>query len=202
MNKLLLAASAFALIAPDIALAQQQVQPQPSRQGAARPAPGGGQARPPRPANGGPQVQPPRPGTGGPQIQPPRPGRPQPPRPGNGGPQIQPPRPGNGARPPRPVRPIVQPGRPHRPGAGRPPNFRPIHGPAFRYPRGYRYRRYTIGLILPSLFLSNSYYYNNYASLGVGPPPPGYRWIRYGPDLLLVQRGSGRVADVIYGAFN
>ena len=196
MNKLLLAASALALIAPDIALAQQQVQPQPPRQDATRPAPGGGQARPLRPGNDGPQVQPPRPGNGGPQI--------QPPRPGNGGPQIQPPRPGTGGpqiQPPRPVRPIVTPGRPHRPGAGRPPSFRPIHGPSFRYPRGYRYRRYAIGLILPGLFLSNSYYYNDYASLGVGPPPPGYRWLRYGPDLLLVQRGSGRIADVIYGAF-
>ncbi|AYJ87981.1 hypothetical protein D3Y57_13365 [Sphingomonas paeninsulae] len=134
-------------------------------------------------------------------MQPPRPGRPQPPRPGNGGPQIQPPRPGNGARPPRPVRPIVGPNRPHRPGAGRPPNFRPIHGPSFSYPRGYRYRRWSVGLILPSLFLSSAYYYSNYASLGVGPPPPGYRWVRYGPDLLLVQHGSGRIADVIYGAF-
>lgn len=64
-----------------------------------------------------------------------------------------------------------------------------------------RYRRWGIGLILPSLFLSSTYYYNNYAALGVGPPPPGYRWVRYGPDLLLVQRGSGRIADVIYGAF-
>jgi Ni/Co efflux regulator RcnB len=215
MKKLLLAASVIALIAPDIALAQQQ--PEPPRQGATRPAPGNGQAMPPRPGNGGPQIQPPRPGNGGPQIQPPRPGTggpqiqpprpvgpqpPRPPRPGNGGPQIQPPRPGNGGtRPPRPVRPIVLPGRPHRPGAGRPPNFRPIHGPSFRYPHGYRYRRWSIGLILPSLFLTNAYYYNNYASLGVGPPPPGYRWVRYGPDLLLVQRGSGRIADVIYGAF-
>lgn len=216
MKKLLLAASVFALIAPDIALAQQQAEP--PRGGATRPAPGGGQARPARPGgggqpgrpgNGGPQIQPPRPGTGGPQIQPPRPGRPgnggpqiQPPRPGNGGPQIQPPRPGNGNRP-QPGRPGngYRPGNPHRPGAGRPPNFRPIHGPSFRYPRGYGYRRWSIGLLLPSLFLSNAYYYNNYASLGVGPPPPGYRWVRYGPDLLLVQRGSGRIADVIYGAF-
>ncbi|MDB5701036.1 MAG: hypothetical protein JWL66_1235 [Sphingomonadales bacterium] len=225
MKKLLLAVSVFALIAPDIALAQQQ--PDRPGGGASRPAPGNGggggpnrptrpgtggpQIQPPRPGNGGPQIQPPRPGTGGPQIQPPRPGRPdrpQPPRPGNGGPgnggpQIQPPRPGNGYRPqpPRPVRPIVRPDRPHRPGAGRPPNFRPIHGPSFRYPRGYRYRRWSIGLLLPSLFLSSAYYYDNYDALGVGPPPPGYRWVRYGPDLLLVQRGSGRIADVIYGAF-
>ncbi|WP_293883282.1 RcnB family protein, partial [Sphingomonas sp.] len=187
MKKLLLAVGVFALVAPDIALAQQQQQSERSREGATRPM---------RPGAGGPQVQPPRPGAGGAQIQPPRPVGPQPPRPprpGNGGPQIQPPRPGNGVRPrpPRPPRPIVLPGRPHRPGAGRPHGFRPIHGPSFRYPHGYRYRRWTVGLLLPSLFLSTTYYYNNYAALGVGPPPPGYRWVRYGPDLLLVQRGSG-----------
>ena len=29
----------------------------------------------------------------------------------------------------------------------------------------------------------------------------GYRWVRYGPDLLLVQLGTGYIADTIYGAF-
>lgn len=131
------------------------------------------------------------PATGGPQIQPPRPGRPGP---GNGGPQIQPPRPGRPGqvRPPRP---------PHRPGTGRPPHFRPIHGPGFQYPRGYRYRRWVVGLLLPHLFLSSRYYYNDWYGLGVGAPPRGYRWVRYGPDLLLVQTRTGRIADVIYGAF-
>ncbi|WP_218625028.1 RcnB family protein, partial [Sphingomonas sp. dw_22] len=91
--------------------------------------------------------------------------------------------------------------RPDRPGAGRPPNFRPVHGPTYRYPRGYRYRRWTTGLLLPSIFLSSSYYYDDYGALGVGPPPPGYRWVRYGPDLLLIQIRTRRVVDVIYGAF-
>jgi Ni/Co efflux regulator RcnB len=58
-----------------------------------------------------------------------------------------------------------------------------------------------VGLLLPSLFLSSAYYYNDYDALGIGPPPPGYHWVRYGPDLLLVQYGTRRIADVIYGAF-
>ncbi len=84
---------------------------------------------------------------------------------------------------------------------GRPPQFRPVRGPVFHYPHGWRYRRWSVGLLLPTLFLSHSYYYDNWAPLGVGAPPPGYRWVRYGPDLLLVQIGTRRIVDVIYGAF-
>ncbi len=53
-------------------------------------------------------------------------------------------------RPPQAPRPPIY----HRPGAGRPPSFRPIHGPVFHYPRGYKYRRWGIGSLLPLLFLS------------------------------------------------
>ena len=171
MKRRLLVTLALLSLLPEVAPAQE-TRPAPDR----RPAPG-------RP--GGPQIQPPRPGTGGPQIQPPRPGRPQPPRP---------------VRPPKPPRPI-HPGLPHRPGAGRPPHFKPVHARPFRYPHGYRYRRWTIGLLLPHLFLSSAYYYDQYWNLGVGAPPPGFRWVRYGPDLLLVDVRTGRISDVIYGAF-
>jgi hypothetical protein len=111
------------------------------------------------------------------------------------------PRPPGGHRPPPP-----RPGRPpplgpHRPGTGRPPGFRPIRGPRWRYPRGYRYRRWAIGLVLPSLFLAPSYYYEDYWRMGLEGPPWGYRWVRYGPDLLLVDTRTGRIEDAIYGAF-
>jgi hypothetical protein len=111
------------------------------------------------------------------------------------------PRPPGGHRPPPP-----RPGRPpplgpHRPGTGRPPGFRPIRGPTWRYPRGYRYRRWAIGLVLPSLFLAPNYYYEDYWRMGLEGPPWGYRWVRYGPDLLLVDTRTGRIEDAIYGAF-
>ncbi|HEX5237215.1 MAG TPA: RcnB family protein [Sphingomicrobium sp.] len=83
----------------------------------------------------------------------------------------------------------------------RPTSFHRIRTSAFRYPRGYHYRRFRIGSILPSLFLSSLYFWSDYGALGLGAPPPGYVWVRYGPDLLLVNRFNGRIADVIYGAF-
>jgi hypothetical protein len=55
--------------------------------------------------------------------------------------------------------------------------------------------------LLPSIFLSSRYYYDDYRYLGVGAPPVGYRWVRYGPDLLLVRTRTREVVDVIYGAF-
>lgn len=139
-----------------------------------------------------------------------RPGRPGHNRPQPGQPSIQPVRPGHPEnRPNRPNRPghrppvTIQPIRPlpgQRPGQ-RPPHLRPIHRPGFHYPHGYRYRRWHIGLLLPHIFLSDYYYFNDWHLLGLGPPPHGYVWVRYGPDLLLVDRYSGRIADIIYGAF-
>lgn len=118
-------------------------------------------------------------------IQPVKPNRPNPHRPGH--------------RPPVTIQP-VRPHPGHRPGY-RPPHVRPIHRPHYRYPYGYHYRRWHAGLILPHVFLSNYYYFNDWGDLGIGPPPPGYIWVRYGPDLLLVNRYNGRIRDVIYGAF-
>jgi Ni/Co efflux regulator RcnB len=71
----------------------------------------------------------------------------------------------------------------------------------YRYPPGFAYRRWLSGAILPPVFLAGSYFYDNYGALGLGPPPPGYRWVRYGPDLLLVNVATGRIADVVDGAF-
>jgi Ni/Co efflux regulator RcnB len=101
--------------------------------------------------------------------------------------------------PPHHGRPPAPP--PYRPGQPRPPQYRPIHRPPYVYPHGYAYRRWRVGLTLPLLFLGGSYIFHDYATLYLGPPPPGYYWVRYGPDLLLVRASNGYIADVIYGAF-
>lgn len=188
------------LLAPDgllpdefAAMAQQQQRP-----GAARPPSGGGNATRP-PSGGGNATRPPsggdnatRPPSGGGNATRP---------PSGGGNATRPPSGGHNARPPanngRP--PAVN--TPHRPGAGRPNTFRPMRAPPFRYPHGYGYRRWRVHMILPAIFLSSAYLFQDYAMIGVGPPPVGYYWVRYGPDLLLIDRRSRAVVDVIYGAF-
>jgi Ni/Co efflux regulator RcnB len=197
----------------------------PGRPGGGNPGgqrPGGGNpgAQPgPRPGGGGvpggqrptPQVQPARPGG---DFQ--RPGRPgadiQ--RPGGPGNDNRPGRPGGDNRPG-----FGGDNRPGRPGGGdfhRPSNYRPpagywrgnswarppiSWGGGYRYPAGYGYQRWSTGLILPSLFFSSAYYFNDYGSLGLYAPPYGYHWVRYGPDLLLVQNYTRRIVDVRYGVF-
>jgi len=75
-----------------------------------------------------------------------------------------------------------------------------FHAPAFHYPEGYAYRRWGRGERLPLLFLAPEYVFLDYAALGLDPPPYGYEWVRYGPDLLLVQLGTGQVVEVVPGA--
>ena len=69
------------------------------------------------------------------------------------------------------------------------------------YPRGWGYRRWAIGAVLPALFLAPAYYYSGWADVGLTPPPPGFQWIQYGPDLLLVNVATGEVIDTAYGVF-
>jgi Ni/Co efflux regulator RcnB len=116
-----------------------------------------------------------------------RPGEVRGPRPGG------PPRPGEFRGP----RPGGAPGRflYH----GRP--FNRVHLAPFVYPPGWAYRRWVIGAALPALFLAPAYYYSGWATLGLPPPQPGFQWVRYGPDLLLVNVTTGQVADTVYGAF-
>jgi Ni/Co efflux regulator RcnB len=189
LKHLLCGTVVMALIVPDLAIAQTVTKERPGVTRPARPQvhrPARPQ-RPTRPTPVRPNPVRPRPPHGNrPVIQPIRPVRPVRPRPPHGNrPVIQ---------PIRPVRPI------HRPGY-RPRHVHRIHVSVFHYPRGYRYHRWVIGRVLPRIFLSHQYYYDNWYDLGFGQPPHHYRWVRYGPDLLLVDLRTGRIADVVYGVF-
>ncbi len=96
------------------------------------------------------------------------------------------------------------PGGPHGPPPG--PHGGPLtfrgheihraHLAPFVYPPGYRYQRWAGGMVLPPLFLVPAYFYADWAALGLVAPEAGFQWVRYGPDLLLVNATTGLVVDV------
>jgi Ni/Co efflux regulator RcnB len=195
MKRLLVIAAAASILLPSLSLAQPGRPDngnRPDRPDNGRPGGGQGGGKPDRPVT----LPAPLPGKPGDNNRPGRPGRPDQPNPGRpnpGGPGIRPPVPGPGMRPP------PRPGGPQFSWRGR--YFNPIRGSAWRYPSGYAYRRWSIGALLPGLFLAPTYYYDDWRGLGIDPPPPGRCWVRYGPDLLLVNLRTRRVEDVITGVF-
>jgi Ni/Co efflux regulator RcnB len=87
---------------------------------------------------------------------------------------------------------------------GRPYAWHPIRFPhPWVYPQGYAYRLWAVGAILPPLFWSSpTYYYTDWDAMGLPPPDPGFQYVQYGPDLLLVNIATGEVVQVFPGAFN
>lgn len=72
-----------------------------------------------------------------------------------------------------------------------------VRGPAWNAPRGWNYRRYTVGAYLPGTFLSAGFYVDP-VGFGIGLPAAGYgkHWVRVGNDLYLVNR-RGRIIEVV-----
>ena len=75
------------------------------------------------------------------------------------------------------------------------------HLAPFVYPAGHHYRHWGAGMALPGLFLVPAYFYADWAALGLVAPEAGFQWVRYGPDLLLVNVTTGQVVDAVYGVF-
>jgi Ni/Co efflux regulator RcnB len=201
MIRALMVAAALSLLLPGMSVAQRDQQKDQQR------PPGAGAPEKPAGKPGTPNNnRPGNPGRPNPPAQPNRPSRPQPSRPQPSKPQP--------ARP-RPI-------RPQPPQAGRPGNrpvtaqplpprgnqfwhrgkyFSRIRGPAFAYPPGWQYRRWSIGARLAPLLAAPSFFYQDWSALGLQQPPPGYSWVRFGPDLLLVNLTTYEVEDVVYGVF-
>jgi Ni/Co efflux regulator RcnB len=76
-----------------------------------------------------------------------------------------------------------------------------VAAPRYAWPHGYAYVRRPVGWIMPGVFLTSAYYYTAWATLGLMAPPAHYQWVRYGPDLLLVNTATGHVQEVKYGVF-
>jgi Ni/Co efflux regulator RcnB len=79
--------------------------------------------------------------------------------------------------------------------------FERVRSGPYVYPPGWGYRRWEIGAFLPPIFLVRDYWYPDWDLLGLPPPPPDFQWVRYGPDLLLVNLTNGEVVEVVYDVF-
>ena len=66
-------------------------------------------------------------------------------------------------------------------------------------PRGWNsgYRRFSVGLTLPSLFYGQNYWLSDPYQYRLPPAYGTYRWVRYYDDVVLVDIRSGQVVDVI-----
>ncbi|MGN6517772.1 MAG: RcnB family protein [Rhizomicrobium sp.] len=74
-------------------------------------------------------------------------------------------------------------------------------GRSWHWPSGHSYRRWTFGMTLPSIFWANNYWIDDYYDYGLGAPPPGTVWVRYGNDAILIDRYTGEILEVVYDQF-
>lgn len=68
-------------------------------------------------------------------------------------------------------------------------------------PFGWGYRPYSIGWRMWPSYYSERYWLNDPWMYRLPYAPPGYRWIRYYNDAVLVDTWDGHVVDVIYNFF-
>jgi hypothetical protein len=85
-------------------------------------------------------------------------------------------------------------------------DYRNRHRSTFRIgvyfdPFGWNYRRYNVGWRLWPSYYSSRYWINDPYMYRLPYAPPGYRWIRYYDDAVLVDTWTGQVEDVIYNFF-
>ncbi len=80
-------------------------------------------------------------------------------------------------------------------------DYRESHRDAFRMraysgPRGYRYRRVSVGHRLAPCYYSQRYWIADPLTYRLPRAAVGRRWIRYGNDVVLVNVRTGRVLQV------
>lgn len=84
---------------------------------------------------------------------------------------------------------------------GRYNDQRRFRGDRYYYPRGYAYRGYNSGAYLPRAYWSSQYYIGRPAYYGLANPYAGTRWVRVGPDALLIRVRNGVVLRVVRGLY-
>jgi Ni/Co efflux regulator RcnB len=62
-------------------------------------------------------------------------------------------------------------------------------------------RSWQFGDFLPGGWFADPYWINDFNDYDLPYPPPGYEWVRVGPDALMVDRYTGRIVQVVRGIF-
>ncbi len=73
--------------------------------------------------------------------------------------------------------------------------------PAYFYPRGYRYQPYGVGIRLPRSYFGGGYWINDPGYYRLPPAYRGTRWVRVGPDALLISLANGIVISAVRGLY-
>jgi len=71
----------------------------------------------------------------------------------------------------------------------------------YRDPFGWGYQPFSIGWRMWPSYYSQSYWLNDPWQYRLPYAPPGYRWIRYYDDAILVDTWDGQVVDLIRDFF-
>jgi Ni/Co efflux regulator RcnB len=70
-------------------------------------------------------------------------------------------------------------------------------GSAYLAPRGYRYQPWDVGYRVPRAFAAQRYWVANPGYYQLQPAWRGTRWVRYGPDALLIRTRDGAVVQAV-----
>ncbi len=77
------------------------------------------------------------------------------------------------------------------------------NGPRYRsgyyYPRGYGYNAWGVGYAVPRPYWGQRYWVNDWRRYQLARPWGGTRWVRVGPDALLIDVGNGVVIQAVRG---
>jgi Ni/Co efflux regulator RcnB len=71
----------------------------------------------------------------------------------------------------------------------------------YRAPPGYYYRPWGFGEYLPRAWFIHDYWLSDFLDFDLPYPPPGFTWVRVGPDALMVDQFNGRIVQVVHGIF-
>lgn len=72
---------------------------------------------------------------------------------------------------------------------------------AWRPPSGFYLRSWSFGEVYPRSWYGQGYWIVDAWQYDLPLPPPGYEWVRSGPDALLIDQFSGRIVQIVRDVF-